>query len=315
MWERLANAIAASRAPVTVYTYMQTLEELCRVMKAEPGTDEAMLVLTNLTKEDAAEYVNWCKRQKSQKGRSSLKSDTVSLGTIKKKLNAITTCYKELITLGIAKENPFAELRDAYQKYEVGDRRPTKLTPFDKVKALLAIKPVWKQDFRDLALLAMCYGSAARRATIAALRLIDLEFQPDGRLWIQLRNTKAQTARLQYVLPWAVPNIKRYYEMRKQEGAKPMDGFFIAYRGRSNTTAPISDETLYAVFREWMPKIGLDETYTPHSARATAITFLLENNLTHRRVCDFSGHKSVQMVEKYDKLRNSSRPDDFDVEL
>jgi integrase len=44
---------------------------------------------------------------------------------------------------------------------------------------------------------------------------------------------------------------------------------------------------------------------TPHSARATAITRLLEQGFSHREVQEFSRHSSVLMVEKYDKRRFS----------
>ncbi len=42
---------------------------------------------------------------------------------------------------------------------------------------------------------------------------------------------------------------------------------------------------------------------SPHSARATAITKLLDSGFSHRDVQEFSRHASVQMVEIYDKRR------------
>lgn len=63
-----------------------------------------------------------------------------------------------------------------------------------------------------------------------------------------------------------------------------------------------STHTLYGSWVRALTRAGLDPRhYTPHSARATAITKLLADGVPHREVQEFSRHSSVRMVERYDK--------------
>ena len=56
--------------------------------------------------------------------------------------------------------------------------------------------------------------------------------------------------------------------------------------------------------KEYCECVGLDpDQYSPHSARATGITKMLEQGIPHRQVQEFSRHSSVRMVELYDKRR------------
>lgn len=80
----------------------------------------------------------------------------------------------------------------------------------------------------------------------------------------------------------------------------------------SHSSDPLSDSAVYLIFRQWMSRIGLDETYTPHAARKTAITLLLERGKSHRTVQKFSRHNSIEMVAYYDGLRHAVKADEFD---
>jgi integrase len=67
----------------------------------------------------------------------------------------------------------------------------------------------------------------------------------------------------------------------------------------------MSESTLYRRFKEICVRVGLEGDFTPHCARATAITQLLNQGFSHRDIKEFSRHSSIQMVEQYDKRRTS----------
>lgn len=307
MMDRLKGSLSAECAQNTVVLYMGTMRELIGVLKV---TEES---IGTISAEDAAYYVNWLKTRPAQKGRSSVRGDFISNCTIKKKLNSLATVYKHLRRLKLAEVNPFEDLQREYQKKgKGGDRRETQLIPFDKVKELLALPARTSQDKRDLAFLACLFGGALRLEEAVKLRVMDVKVMSEERVYLVLRNTKAQCSATQYVLRWGQKLIREYLEIRKSEGAKPTDAFLIPYRARENSGKPLTTAAGYQTFKRWMSYVGLDATYSPHCARATAITFLLDRGKHHRKVQNFSRHATLEMVVHYDKLRGADIADDFD---
>ena len=315
MWRRLEGSLSAHNAPVTMAQYMRTLQEFCKVVNIGFGTEEGSFLLKGVTRDDVNDYVNWARTRPSQKGRSALIADTVSLSTVRKKVLSLYSIFEHLKHLESLPNNPFKDIVFELRRHKGGDRRSTKMVPFEKVKEILAIKPSDAKDQRDIAILACLFGGGLRRSEVTGLRLMDVQ-PKDGSLYLLLRNTKAQTSALQFILPWAKPHIERYIELRKKEGADAKGAVFIAYSGRAASSKPITDSALYLMFIHWMRKVGLDETYTPHCARATAVTLLLERGKTHRTVMKFSRHASPEMVSHYDKLRHKNSAHEFeDVDL
>lgn len=315
MWRRLEGSLSAHNAPSTVTQYMRTLAEFCKAVDIGFGTEEGSFLLKGVTRDDVNDYLNWARTRPSQKGRSALIADTVSLSTVRKKAVILYSIFEHLRHIENIAVNPFKEAIFELRKHKAGNRRGTKMVPFEKVKELLSFKPLDAKEMRDLAIIACLFGGGLRRSEVTGLRMMDIQPQ-DGNLYLLLRNTKAQTSALQFILPWARSHIERYIEVRKKEGALAKDAVFIAYSGRAASNIAITDSTLYLMFLEWMRKVGLDETYTPHCARATAITLLLERGKTHRTVMKFSRHSSPEMVCHYDKLRTSNSAQEFeDVDL
>ena len=315
MWRRLELSLLAHSAPITVSQYMRTLQEFCRILEIGFNCEKGAELLKTVTRDDVNEYINWCRSRPAQSGRSASIGDTVSLSTVRKKIVMLFSVFSHLKQLEQLSENPFQQALFDYKRHTGGDRRETKMVSFDKVRELFTISPTDTKDVRDLAMLAALFGGGLRRSEVSGLRMMDVQSK-EGGMFLLLRNTKAQKAALQYILPWAAKHIERYVAIRKKEGASANDALFIAYSGRTPSTKPISDATIYLMFIEWMKKIGLDETFTPHSARATAITLLLERGKTHRTVMKFSRHRSPEMVSHYDKLRTINNVHEFeDVDL
>lgn len=67
--------------------------------------------------------------------------------------------------------------------------------------------------------------------------------------------------------------------------------------------------TFYRAFKGYLRLVGLPDSYSPHSARATAVTELKRKGIENRQIRQMTGHNSDQMVELYDKRENSVETD------
>src|SRR5690606_33198787 len=107
---------------------------------------------------------------------------------------------------------------------------------------------------------------------------------------------------------WAATVIERLVKDRTDSGAPQHGYLFVSYRGKGGdfaTEHPLSESGVYNLFKRYCVLAGVTTEVSPHSARATAITRLLDQGLPHREVKEFSRHASIQMVELYDKKRRS----------
>lgn len=241
----------------------------------------------------------------------------VAKSTLKKIAAILVSCLNAVkMELRIDFFNPFVIEFKKFQGINSKNRRPTKLTPFAQVKRLVeAPSQYTKIGIRDRAVLSALYGGGLRRGELVKLRMCHIKFEKSGLKFVLL-DTKNGDDADQPIARELSEAIVKYYNQRLQENPDPNAFFFIDYRGKYDSPQegkPLSTSSVYGLFKHWAKEIGLPKEITPHSARATAITRLLDKGLSHRQVCEFSRHRSVQMVEAYDKKRgdNSLNPGDL----
>ena len=159
---------------------------------------------------------------------------------------------------------------------------------------------------RDYALLALLFGGGLRRSEALYITIADVKKTKSGTFFVELRATKAKKDASQAIPDWTGLALEAVIADRKKHGASSGDPLFIGYRGRAGvlpSSDPLSETGLYLLFKGYSYRAGAGAFVSPHSARATAITKLLDEGITHRDVKEFSRHSSVQMVEVYDKRR------------
>lgn len=245
------------------------------------------------------------RRRKSN--RDGLQS-TLSNATIAKKFAALRRIYRMLIAydFGIT-DNPFDTDKIPPPAARAGQKRPTEMVDFSKVKEILELpERSTSKGLRDKALLAILFGGGLRRGEVVKIRLGDVRRSQAGTVYLHLRATKARKDADQALPAWAVEPVLALVEQRIESGAEDGDYLFISYRGKGGqfpTNNPLSANGLYKLFKRYCILAGAGDLVSPHSARATAITKLLSDGVSHREVQEFSRHASVQMVEAYDKRR------------
>jgi integrase/recombinase XerC len=331
LWLRL-EAFLRMRAPSTAITYRGIVREWSRFLGAEAPSAKAAELLIKATDLHASAYRAWLeqapgevprllrKRQqtardvqprtdgpKARAKKSGLES-TQGNATIAKKFAALRRIYRMLQGCNLhAGQNPFDRDVVPAPPKNSGRKRPTEMLDFALVRSVIAqADAATPKGLRDQAMLSCLFGAGLRRSEVVNLRLADFRRTTRGSWYLYLRSTKAKRDAQQALPQWAAKSMQLLAEQRRQAGASDADYFFVSYvgqAGKSPTTRPISASGLYLLFKRYCRLAGAGEFLSPHSARATAITKLLSDGITHRKVQEFSRHASIQMVEAYDKRR------------
>jgi integrase/recombinase XerD len=333
LWLRI-TAFLSLKSANTQRTYAAVISEWCNFLGAEAGSEKAAKLLVKASDMAAVAYRASLEKKEGQKPRymtssSSQKSkikaiqkqsfykakkdgmqSTLANATIRKKIAALRRIYRMLVTadLGV-RINPFDTDRIPPPSASSGQKRPTEMVDFKLVKKIISLpNEMTDKGLRDKALLAVLFGGGLRRSEAVNLRLNDVRISLHGTSFLNLRATKSKRDFDQALPRWSSDIVKKLVNNRRVQGAKDGDFLFISYRGKGGaipTHIPLSDSGVYKLFKFYCLKAGAGNFVTPHSARATAITKLLEDGLSHREVQEFSRHASVQMVEVYDKRRIS----------
>lgn len=324
LWVRLA-AFLSARTPNTQLTYRGVLSEWCSFLGAEIGSDTGAQRILEASDLQAIHYRSWLQQQPGETprlnkgakkrflgGQAPLGHDgtqnTLANATIAKKFAVLRRVYRMLIGAGLGlTTNPFDSDRVPPPPKDSGQKRPTEMVPFELVQKIIAL-PAGNnpKGVRDRAILAALFGGALRRSEVASLRVGDLRRSRAGTVYLYLRSTKAKRDAEQALPPWAAELILAHHADRLKDGAGQADYLFVGFTGKGGRykgTEGISPSGVYRLFKDYCRIVGAGDFVTPHSARATAITRLLDAGIPHREVQQFSRHASVQMVELYDKRR------------
>lgn len=213
----------------------------------------------------------------------------VALSTVRNYIVILKAIYDRLEEVGAVTTNPFRPLLREVKKGSTGDRRPTKLTPFEAVDEMFNACANVKAPVQCRAMLSILYGAGRRIGELKRIQVSDIKYTEGGHLYIQLRETKNGND-FAAVIP---DNYKAYIEEARDLAIQER---------RPRLFEWYNQKTFYRHFKELAEMVGLEDV-TPHSGRATAITYLLSAGMDYQQVKEFSGHSSIQMVAHYDKRR------------
>lgn len=318
LWLKVAAWLAAL-APTTQRTYVSIIREFSAFLGATAGTKAAAELMGAALPVHALAYVQQLKRQKGQTPRISRLArragstlpttghSSHSPATIAKKIMCLRKLYEVLIAHGCYdKVNPFSPHLVPVPNPKGGRKRDTEALDFDEVPSVIEAIEDGHRATRDRAIICALFGGGLRRGEVVKLMVGDVARTHAGTTYLSLRNTKDGGDHQQALPKWAAETVWALVEERLEAGAAADDPLFVTWTGRGGSIAterPMSCASVYLIFKRACEAAGLSGAYTPHSARATAITKLLADGTPHREVQEFSRHKSVQMVEWYDKRR------------
>ena len=294
---RVIEIHLSERAMSTGLAYQLRYRRWCEFIGAPWGAPGCEYQFLTATKEQAADFMALEMRRPSRPGRNGEMGRATS--TINVTLASLHSVYERLIAHGLCKENPFAVER-AKRFRRVTEKRPTQAVPFEKVFEMME-RPSrhTEEGRRDRAILALLFGGGLRRSEVSKLRIRDARKSLTGIPFLRLVSPKGSGDCDQAIPQWSADALSEWLIERKKLGAKENDFVFPAMQGAGEK---IHDATIYLLFKRYLGEVGLStREFSPHSARATAITKMLSDGESYRDVQEFSRHKSVAMVELYDK--------------
>lgn len=298
LYDRIERYLSFMMERGTQTGYRKAIRAWCNFLGAPYGTPKADTLILRATPREAEAFIAYYRTRQGFKPRAAHQSDRVTDATITSYLIGIRSVYGHLARHGLVKFDPFDRAEYRLRPYK-NQKRPTLMIPYDKVPAVLkAARKNPRTGIRDAAALALYFGGALRRNEPREILMSDVCESRDGSLIVRLRNTKDGIDTEQIITRELAGYVIEYVRQRYIDGARP-DSYLFTAHGRE---AQISTHTLYYPWRKAIEAAGLDpKLYSPHSARATVITKALDDGHTHREVMQFSRHKSVKMVERYDK--------------
>ena len=253
------------------------------------------------TRKHAMRWVIEQREKQGQKGRRAGVSDKITIATIHRKVVILRSFYKFLEGEGVGNGAKIFEF-PIQQPESKPTKRPTEPIPMDKVNRLLTIPSEFtKEGQRDRAIIAIMLFTGCRRSEIRDMSVDNFQIRPDGLGEVVSIHTKGGDPLVRVLPKEATDTVALYRSVRLAEGASGTDPMFPTYRGENGTTSRLGSKWLYRRFKQWCKAAGIDAKHlSPHSARVTVVTKLLEEGFDYGAVATVTGHKSIELVRRYD---------------
>lgn len=265
--------------------------------------------LVSSNESDIFEYFDYLKSKqgiKPRKGRAA----GLSGATIRNTLELLSSAFAILHRRNLIAYNPVRYSGIKFPHGKKNQKRPTEILPFNKVMEVCQ-KPAknTKTGVRDRAILACLFGAGLRKSEAINLTLDDVKIEDESTLYLWLHETKSGRDREQCLATWAAESVTRLIEQRIAEKAKSTDPLFVQYRQKCqplNYNIPV--RTFDRIFKKYVAELK-DGIYSPHSARATAISFLWHTETDSRRIQEFARHADFSSTIVYDRrgLKDTAR--------
>lgn len=228
--------------------------------------------------------------------------DGQSPRSVKRRLSAVKSLYRFLLSLGLVKINitskvmlpkvdkplPIFFRESEMQAFKEQNRVPKYDEGMDKED--------WLEAMRDYLLVEMLYQTGMRRAELAALEDRDVDVQ--GR---QIRVFgKRRKERIVPMGEQLAQEIEAYLRV-KQEILYGHEGFgiFLVRKKRNGEWVALGAAGIYNVVRARMGEVSTLKKHSPHVLRHTFATTMLNNGADIRSIQTLLGHSSLEATQVY----------------
>ena len=228
--------------------------------------------------------------------------DGQSPRSVKRRLSAVKSLYRFLLSLGLVKINitskvmlpkvdkplPIFFRESEMQAFKEQNRVPKYDEGMDKAD--------WLEAMRNYLLVEMLYQTGMRRAELAALEDKDVDVQ--GR---QIRVFgKRRKERIVPMGEQLAQEIEAYLRV-KQEILYGHEGFgiFLVRKKRNGEWVALGAAGIYNVVRARMGEVSTLKKHSPHVLRHTFATTMLNNGADIRSIQTLLGHSSLEATQVY----------------
>ncbi len=212
----------------------------------------------------------------------------MSAATIRRRISAIRTWYRFLLSEGIVTSDPSEKLETPR-----GWRTLPDVLSVAEVERL--IDSVTLDDefaFRDRALLELAYGAGLRVSEWCSLAVKDVLLD-DLVVRVFGKGGKERIVPIGRKAAGAVGIYLRELRPRLERGSGE-GRLFLNSRGR-----PLSRMTAWTLLRKYVERSGIQKPVTPHTLRHSFATHLLEGGADLRAVQEMLGHSDISTTQLY----------------
>ncbi len=223
--------------------------------------------------------------------------------TINRKLVAIRSFIKWSIACNLMDHNPL----DAVKIPKVETENPTNALSDEEVILMINATSDEAKGPLHRFIIVYLFSLGLRRSELTQLRLKDLvTIRKHLVLRVKGKGSKYRELPLNLSLKSELDHYLNFLST-KSIFLEPEDYLVQTIKKEAQkNTSPIDGSTIYRIISKYAKKIGLTKRVSPHSARATAISHLLDTQkVPLRDVADFAGHSKITTTERYDKRRKN----------
>ena len=224
-----------------------------------------------------------------------LNDEGVSAKSAARKLSAVRTLAKRLVTIG-ARGDDFSEIVSSPKTRRA---LPDTLSVEEVSRVLEAPFPATPQGLRDRAMLELMYGSGLRASELCAIEIQAMNFA-DGVVRVRGKGSKDR------IVPVGRRALEAIRDYLSEDGrprlAKPKTGsaLFISTWGKA-----ISRKTLWVILLDRVRRAGITRKIHPHQLRHAFATHLLANGADLRVIQEMLGHADIGTTQIYTAVERS----------
>lgn len=296
----LASPLPLDRNPAAVYVASLTSATSRRTMMSALKT-----IAEALCPGATVESVAW-HRLRYQHGvalRSKLAA-TLAPRTVNKLLSALRGVIEQCVNLGLMTDGEGA-WRSRVHGQKPDDELTGRALEGDEVAAMLAACGGGTlSDARDAAVVSLLFGGGLRRSEAAGVYLSDFD-DKRGRVRVLGKGNKRRTVQL---APDGAAAVRSYVALRGDAPGPLLVSFDLQGRVRLDVAqlpAGLTESGLYDVFVDVAKRAGIEKA-TPHDARRSRITRMIDDGVSLAHVRREAGHRSSKTTDRYDRTKEES---------
>jgi integrase/recombinase XerD len=285
--DEFLNALQAEKgySNNTIVAYRNDLGQFSQYIMSQVGSDS----WESITKNDLMLYVDRLKNEHEY-----------ASATVARKVAATKSFFRHLISQGIIREDPSANLDSP----KVRKYLPSSISEAEVERLLKApIKHDSIRGLRDSALLELLYATGMRVSELVALDVSDVDVAE-----CHVRCVSKAGKLRERVIPIyrrAVESLEGYIEQSRPKLARDVSepALFLNHRGHRLTR-----QGLWLIIKRYVEEVGIEASVTPHTLRHSFATHLLNGGAQVREVQGLLGHANISTTQVYaqinqDKLR------------
>lgn len=299
--EDLLYEFLKGRTKLTEVAYRRDLRDFFAFTQSHfglPRLVDSKLRFEEIRRVHIVKYKNWLEANNSARRKP------FAPNSVNRKISTISSFFQFLVRREVINQNPVdlcirpkRIVIDETQAFS--DREMKNL--FDLVIA--EAPPLHK------AVILLLFTSGIRQAELRNIRLSDFSNSEGMRLLRYIR--KGQKMNKIPVHPTAGHYIDEYIEWMERIGRKVKESDFLfqptknTYDGE--TKKKLSHTAVGYIVKKWARKVNSEKRITPHSARATFISSLIDNGEDIYYISQLVNHADVRTTQRYNKRKRSFR--------